>query len=387
MNGIRGLLIKFGEIALRGNNRWIFEDKLKNDIEKRFSDVQGAVVRAERGRFLVELPEGANEVAAIERAASVFGVIAVCPCVISDNRDAQTIREIAIVEAKAAGGKTFKVEVKRADKDYPIHSQELAADVGGYIATNTDLKVDVHKPDFTVFVEIRRRAYIYARVCAGLGGLPLGTTGKGMLLLSGGIDSPIAGFLAAKRGVTIEAVYFHSPPYTSERAKEKVIDLAKRLSYYTNGVKLHIVNFTDVQLHLLEHTPETRLTIMLKRSMLRIADALALQSDCQTLITGDSVGQVASQTLHSLNACESAASLPILRPLAAYDKQDIVDIAKKIGTFDISIRPYEDCCTVFVPKHPETKPKRNIIENIERKMDGLKPLIEQAIANIETLEL
>ncbi|MBQ6554977.1 MAG: tRNA 4-thiouridine(8) synthase ThiI, partial [Firmicutes bacterium] len=239
-----------------------------------------------------------------------------------------------------------------------------------------------------VMVELRNNAYIYSRLIPGFGGLPMGTSGKATLLMSGGIDSPVAGFLTAKRGVETEAVYFDSPPYTSERAKQKVIDLANRLAVFTGGIKLHIVPFTETQLKIYDCTPPEKTTILLKRAMLKAAEKIALKNGSMALVTGDSIGQVASQTMEAINAIDSAArEMPVLRPLCTMDKQEIVDVARRIGTFEISIRPYEDCCTVFVPKHPETKPKRKIIENIERKITGLDELIDEAVENTEIMEL
>jgi len=281
------------------------------------------------------------------------------------------------------------VATKRANKQFPFRSDETSGLIGEFLLNSLEgLKVKLSDPEFTLKIEIRNFTYVYSADAEvkGPGGLPPGSAGRGVLLLSGGIDSPVAGWLAAKRGIGLTAVYFHSPPYTSERAKEKVIDLAKRLSHYAGKMRLMIVNFTDIQLKLVDRTPPEKITIMLKRSMLRIAEKVAEKEKALALVTGDSVGQVASQTLHSLHAMIGAAELPILRPLACFDKHEIIAIAQKIETFDISIRPYDDCCTLFLPKHPETKPKLSIIQSIEGSIEGLEELMEEAVVGAEVVE-
>ena len=284
--------------------------------------------------------------------------------------------------------KTFKIETKRSNKSYPLESREVSAAVGEYILDEfPDFTVDVHNPELTVYIELRNDAYVYSELIKGLGGLPVGSSGKGIVMLSGGIDSPVSAFMMAKRGVEVEGVYFNSPPYTSERAKQKVVDLAERLTMFTGGFKLYVVPFTDLQLYLLENVPHDKLTIFLKRAMTRVACILGERDGALAVITGDSVGQVASQTMQGLHAISAAATMPILRPLAGFDKQEIVDIARKIGTFDISVRPYEDCCTIFVAKHPETKPKTSVIEKIESKLTELDRYINEAVENAEIIEL
>jgi thiamine biosynthesis protein ThiI len=276
------------------------------------------------------------------------------------------------------------VETKRSDKNYPITSTEISAAIGEAIFSCGNLSVDLRKPDVVLWVEIRNNVYFYVESESGEGGLPYGSSGKGVLLLSGGFDSPVAGYLAAKRGVEITAIYFHSPPFVSERAADKVRDLALQLAKFTGGVKLCIVPFTEIQVFLKENVSAVKLTIFLKRAMLHIASRLAEKEKALCLITGDSIGQVASQTIHSLAAVESAAKLPILRPLAAMDKQSIIDLATKIGTYEISVRPYEDCCTVFVAKHPENKPNATAIEKIEARFMGeLLELAEKALGEAE----
>ncbi|MCL2356104.1 MAG: tRNA 4-thiouridine(8) synthase ThiI [Defluviitaleaceae bacterium] len=288
---------------------------------------------------------------------------------------------------------SFKVETKRSDKNYPLTSTEVSAEIGAKILTSaekagTNLKVDVHTPDITLWVEIRNDVYFYITGERGEGGLPYGLSGKGVLLLSGGFDSPVAGYLAARRGVEIVAVYFHSPPFVSERAADKVKDIASQLAKYTSRVKLCVLPFTETQVFLKENTPHEKLTIFLKRAMLHIASRLADRERALCLITGDAVGQVASQTIHSLAAVESAAAFPVLRPLAASDKQEIMDTAKRIGTYEISARPYEDCCTVFVARHPENKPNFRAIERMESRIFAeLSPIMDNALNNAEFFDI
>ena len=337
------LIVKYGEIAMRGNNRRLFVTKLVENIRRNLDGEGDFCIVREQGRLVVE----------------------------SRGREM-----------------TFKVVTKRSNKLCPLTSNEVSADIGGYILENMPgLTVDIHSPDETLFVELRNDAYIYSKFIKGFGGLPYGSSGKGVSLLSGGIDSPAATFMMAKRGVEVSGVYFHSPPYTSERAKQKVLDLASIISKYTGGFKLFVVPFTDLQLYLLENVPEDKLTIFLKRSMMRAAERIAKKENALALITGESVGQVASQTIHGLNAINAACTMPVLRPLSGMDKQEIVDLAKEIGTFETSIQPYEDCCTIFVAKHPETKPKTEVINKIESRLSLLESYIDKAVADAEEFEL
>ncbi|MDR3238908.1 MAG: tRNA 4-thiouridine(8) synthase ThiI [Clostridiales bacterium] len=385
------LLIKYGEICLRGANRGLFERRLQDVIQRRLSAWHVRVFR-ENGRFLVESGEEAPDWERIMAlTVKTLGVIGVSPCVKIDDQSLPNLCETALAYLRLHAPEeafTFKIETKRADKRYPVPSLEVSAEIGGFILEHMPrAKVDVHSPQVRLRVELRNHAYVYAKTIQGVGGLPYGSSGRGVLLLSGGIDSPVAGFLTAKRGVDLTAVYFHSPPYTSERAKDKAADLAKALSSYTGAVKLYVVPFTDIQLRLHENVRLEKLTILLKRAMLRTAERIAFQENCQCLITGDSVGQVASQTLHSLLAVQSAVRLPILRPLAGMDKQEIIDWAKKIETYDISIRPYEDCCTIFVAEHPETKPNASAIEREERRAGDLEALIREAVRQAEIVKI
>ncbi len=385
------LIVKYGEIALRGNNRKLFVKQLISAIRKNLDKIGDYYVLREQGRLIVRDMNGELDYdTVIPNVICVFGVIDVCPGIRTENQDMQVLKQLALKHLKEHHDteKTFKVETKRSDKRYPLTSREVSAEIGEYILDNYDgLTVDVHNPDLKLWIELRNDAYIYSKVIRAFGGLPVGSSGKATALLSGGIDSPVAAWLIAKRGVLVNGVYFHTPPYTSERAKQKVKDLAEVVSKYTGEFKLFVVPFTDVQLFLLENVPEDKLTIFLKRAMMRSAEIIAYKENSTGLITGDSVGQVASQTMEGLNAINAVCTMPVLRPLSGLDKQEIVDIAKKIGTFDISVRPYEDCCTVFVAKHPETKPKTSVIDKIESKIyDELIKLIEEASENAEVIE-
>ena len=385
------LLVKYGEIAMRGKNRYLFENKLIHIIIKNLEDLEGYKVYKEQGRLLVKCEQGDFDYdAVIPKVVNILGVVAVCPGIEIQEKNMEIIRDVALnyMKKNYEGKKiTFKVETKRSDKQFPLDSREVSADVGGFILHGMEgLTVDVHNPDVTLMVELRNSVYIYSSLIKGFGGLPMGASGKATVLMSGGIDSPVAAFMTAKRGVEIEAVYFDSPPHTSERARQKVIDLAKKLSMYTGKFNLHIVPFTMVQHYLYNSVPPEKITIFLKRAMIKTAEKIALENNSLALVMGDSIGQVASQTMQAINAINSAAKeLPILRPLCGFDKQEIVDLAKKIDTFEISIRPYEDCCTVFVPKHPETKPKKSIIEKIESNLDELDELIEKAYKDKKTI--
>ena len=284
---------------------------------------------------------------------------------------------------------TFKVYTRRAKKSYPVNSMEVSARIGESILDAfSEAKVDVHQPELTVSVEIREKIYVYSKSIKGPGGMPVGTNGKAMLLLSGGIDSPVAGYMIAKRGVKIEAVYFHAPPYTSERAKQKVVDLAKLVAKYSGPIKLHVVNFTDIQLYIYDQCPHDELTIIMRRYMMRIAEHFAKKDNCLGLITGESIGQVASQTLQSLAATNEVCTLPVYRPVIGFDKQEIVERSWEIGTYDTSVLPYEDCCTIFVAKHPVTKPNLNVIRKSEEKLsEKIDELMEAALSTAEVIEI
>jgi thiamine biosynthesis protein ThiI len=387
------LLIKYGEISLRKGNRALYERQLMATIRKRLGpegfDGTYHVIR-EQGRILVEDMRGdVNNALLWPKLATIFGLIGICVAVKAPVCDIATLQKTAndfFCTQSVCG--SFKVAVKRSDKKYPHTSNEVAALVGGFILdSHPQLTVDLNHPDHVLWIEIRNHIYLYCHTLPCEGGLPYGASGKGVLLLSGGIDSPVAGYLMARRGVELVPVYFHSPPYTSERVADKVRDLTARLARFTDGLRLYIVPFMAVQLYLHERVQPEKLTLLLKRAMLHIASRLAVRENAQCIITGDSVGQVASQTIRSLQAVDSASALPVLRPLAAMDKQQIIDTARRIDTYDISIRPYEDCCTLFVARHPESKPKASIIEAIEKRLDALPALLEEAVENAVVYEI
>ncbi|MFW5671581.1 MAG: tRNA uracil 4-sulfurtransferase ThiI [Acetivibrio ethanolgignens] len=387
----RAFLVKYAEIGIKGKNRYIFENALRDQIKFALNGVEGEFeVVKEQGRIYIEALADFDYDETVEALKRVFGVAAICPTVLVDSNDWETLKRATgdYVE-KVYGDRafTFKVQAKRADKHYFMTSPEICMEMGAYLLERfPQLKVDVHEPEIFIHVEVRGKSYIYSQVIPGPGGMPVGTNGKAMLLLSGGIDSPVAGYMIAKRGVRIEAVYFHAPPYTSERAKQKVVDLAKLVARYAGSIKLHIVNFTDIQLYIYEQCPHEELTIIMRRYMMRIAEKLAEENHCLGLITGESIGQVASQTMHSLAATNEVCTMPVYRPVIGFDKQDIVDIAEKINTYETSILPYEDCCTIFVAKHPVTKPNINVIRKSEKRLEEkIDELFEAAMNSVETI--
>ena len=387
----QAFLIKYGEIAIKGKNRHLFEDALVKQINHALKPLeQKFEIVKQQGRIFVH-PQGTCDEEEVKDAISkVFGVVGFSPCYMTEDEGFEKLAEEIIDYMKRTYGDeahTFKVDARRARKNYPLQSMEINAKMGEKILeAMPNMKVDVHNPEIWLHIEIREQISYYSVDYPGPGGMPVGTAGKAMLLLSGGIDSPVAGWMMAKRGVTVEAVYFHAPPYTSERAKQKVIDLAKKIAKYTGPIKLHIINFTDVQLKIYEECPHEELTIIMRRYMMRIAEHFAIEDECLGLITGESVGQVASQTMQSLNATNAVCTLPVYRPLVAFDKQDIVEISYKIDTYETSILPYEDCCTIFVAKHPVTKPKLEIIEKSEKKLEGkIEDLVKIAIDTREIM--
>lgn len=384
-------LIKYGEIGIKGNNRHLFEDALCRQIGFALEKVNGEFsVTHERGRIYVNAKGGWNFDETVDALQHVFGIVGICPVAVFETKDYAALKEDLlgyIREEYPDCTSTFKVKVRRINKDFEMHSMEADAELGGAILEAfPEMKVDVHQPDILFDVEIRSQTYIYSRILPGPGGMPVGTNGSAMLLLSGGIDSPVAGWMIAKRGVTIDAVYFHAPPYTSERAKQKVVDLARQLTKYTGPIRLHVVNFTDIQLTIYDECPHEELTIIMRRYMMKIAEHFADEAGALGLITGESIGQVASQTMQSLLTTNAVCTLPVYRPLIGFDKNDIVDIAKKIGTYETSILPFEDCCTIFVAKHPVTKPNLKIIERSESHLNGkIEKLVETAIGTAETI--
>ena len=363
-------LIKYGEIGIKGKNRYMFEDALVQQIKYALKKCEGEFsIRKTQGRIYVDALTAFDYDETVERLTQVFGISGICPVVYVEDEGFEKLCETVVNYMKDMYGdveKTFKVFARRARKNYPLESQEICMEMGGVILDAfPNLTVDVHNPEIKLNIEIREKIYIYSEEIPGAMGMPVGTGGKAMLLLSGGIDSPVAGYMVAKRGVKIDAVYFHAPPYTSERAKEKVVDLARIVSKYTGTIYLHIINFTDIQLYIYENCPHDELTIIMRRYMMRIAEQIAKDTECLGLITGESIGQVASQTMQSLAVTNEVCELPVYRPLIAFDKEDIVTLSKKIGTYETSILPFEDCCTIFVAKHPVTKPNLGIIKKHE----------------------
>ncbi|MDQ0339775.1 thiamine biosynthesis protein ThiI [Caldalkalibacillus uzonensis] len=381
------VLIRYGELALKGKNRKLFENQLQENIVNQLKDLN-VKLKKTHGRLYLYLHDESFETVHA-RLKHIFGISSYSPA-IKTSLELKDIQETALkaIRAHSPFPKTFKVSVKRANKRFPYTSQEMNHKLGAHILIHTDnLKVDVHKPEVELLVEIREdAAYIMSQKFRGAGGLPVGTSGKVMLMMSGGIDSPVAGYLCLKRGLRFEGVHFHSFPFTSERAKQKVVDLAMQLSQYAGPVKLHIVPFTEIQTEIKKHIPDEYSITIMRRLMMRITEALAKKHKALGIATGESVGQVASQTLESMHTINEVTNYPVLRPLVTMDKVEIIDIAQTIGTYDISILPYEDCCTVFQPKNPKTKPDRLTAGQLEERLN-VEPLIERAVENTETLRL
>ena len=386
-------LLKYGEIGIKGKNRYLFEDALVRQIRFALKDVDGQFdVHKSQARIYVDCEGDYDYEDTVEHLKRVFGIVGICPVVRMEDQGFEKLKEDVVSyvdEMYPDKNLTFKVEARRARKTYPKTSMEINCDLGEVILEAfPETKVDVHHPDVMLNVEIRNEIYVYSQIIPGAGGMPVGTNGKAMLLLSGGIDSPVAGYMISKRGVGIEATYFHAPPYTSERAKQKVVDLARIVSRYSGSVKLHVVNFTDIQLYIYDQCPHDELTIIMRRYMMRIAEHFAKKDGCLGLITGESIGQVASQTMQSLAATNDVCTVPVYRPVTGFDKQEIVDIAEKIGTYETSIQPFEDCCTIFVAKHPVTKPNVDVIRRSEEKLaEKIEQLVREAIDTVEVIEV
>ena len=387
-------LIKYAEIGLKGKNRYKFEDALVQRIREALSEWKDIFdVYKEQERIYIDSKVDFSDYyeRVVEKLKKVFGIFTICPIKKIDFTDDYKVLSNKTLDfIKNIYGDnlsfTFKVKTRRINKKFNMHSDDISAELGhDILETFKNTKVDVHTPDVMLMIEIRKHINIYSEKIKGPGGLPIGTSGKSMLLLSGGIDSPVAGYMIAKRGVVIEAIYFHAPPYTSDRAKQKVIDLAKIVSKWAGHIKLHIINFTDIQLAIYEKCPHDKLTIIMRRYMMRIAENVADLESCISLITGESIGQVASQTVESLRVTNEVCKLPVFRPLIGFDKEEIVEVAKSIGTFETSILPYEDCCTIFVAKHPVTKPNLNNINILETKLDGIDELVKKAIETREEI--
>lgn len=383
----RVILVRYGEIALKGLNKSYFVDLLLRNIKAALKDLNGLKLEKIQGRFIVRIvPEDYEKaVAALQK---VFGIVSISKAYVIEN-DFEEMKKLALElmgEQVITEKTTFKVHSKRANKAFPIKSMDLNNKMGGYLLqNNANLSVDVKKPQIMFHIEVREKTYIYTDIIPCLGGLPVGCSGKGVLMLSGGIDSPVAGYMMAKRGVEVVGVHFHSYPYTSDRAREKVIELARIMSRYTGPMKLYVVSFTDIQQEQLLKCNEKYTTLLMRRGMMKIAERIAYMEGAMSLISGESLGQVASQTMESINATNNAVELPVFRPLIGMDKNEIIEIAQKIETFETSILPFEDCCTVFVPKHPETKPKLEKVLEEEAKAD-VDELIEEAIKNAEILK-
>lgn len=380
------ILIRYGELSLKGRNRNFFVKKLRRNVRSALQEFEQIKIETAYGRMFVLL-NGAPHEQVIEKLKKVFGIQSFSPALRVD-KDLESIYAgaLGLVKKTHFPGNTFKVSARRSDKSFEYDSNELNHKVGAHILKNTeDIKVDVRNPNLNIVVEVRHEAaYVSAEVFQGKGGFPAGTSGKAMLMLSGGIDSPVAGYLCMRRGVEIEAVHFHSPPFTSERAKQKVLDLAAKLSLYSDSIKVHLVPFTKVQETIHKEIPEEYTMTTTRRMMLKIADAIRDKRGGLAIATGESLGQVASQTLESMLAINDVTSTPILRPLISMDKIDIVRIAEEIGTIEISNRPYEDCCTVFTPPAPKTKPKLTKVVSLEGQVDW-GPLLDEAIAGTETV--
>ena len=387
----QSFLIKYAEIGTKGKNRFMFEDALIKQIRFALREVDGSFeVTKESGRIYVTAEGDYDYDDTIEALKRVFGIADICPMVQIDDRDYENLKKHVVEymdKVYPDKNLTFKVVARRGDKRYPVSSDQINRDMGEVILEAfPQMRVDVHNPDVLLRVEIRQKVNIFSLMIPGPGGMPVGTNGKAMLLLSGGIDSPVAGYMIAKRGVKIDAVYFHAPPYTSDRAKQKVVDLAKLVARYSGPMDLHVVNFTDIQLYIYEKCPHEELTIIMRRYMMRIAQAIAEKNGAIGLITGESIGQVASQTLQSLAATNEVCTMPVYRPVIGFDKQEIVDVSEKIGTYETSIQPFEDCCTIFVAKHPVTKPNINVIRNSERHLEEkIDELVKTALETTEVI--
>lgn len=386
----RVLSVSLGEVVLKGLNRKYFEDKLIKNIRRALEGLVDISIYKEQGKIYIEGLEGCEEIAT-NRLKKVFGLVYISPC-IRTTTDMEDMRQAALLAVKEFTDQvdkafTFKVDVTRSDKRYPLKSPDISRDIGGYILKNSgNLRVDVHAPQILVKVDVKEKGYVYTKRDKAFGGLPVGTNGRGLLLLSGGIDSPVAGFLMAKRGVDIDCIHFHSYPFTSERAEEKIYDLARIMARYTGPLKIFSVNLLNIQKEIGRSCPEDEMTIISRRFMMRIAEKLAAPRGYDALITGENLGQVASQTIQSVDVINRSVEIPILRPLIGMDKVDIIKWSKDIETYETSIQPFEDCCSVFLPKHPVTKPKLIDILNSESNLD-IDGLIEDALSNLKIVNI
>ena len=376
------LLCKYGEIVLKGANRRYFEETLCKTMRFRAKHYGKFNITCSQSTMMIEpLEDGADMDGMFETASKVFGIVGISRCAVCE-KDMESIKQTVLeyIPPFLAGKKTFKVEAKRSDKRFPLTSMDIAREAGGYLlSAMPSIRVDVHNPEIVVHVEVREHsAYVHAGQFKGAGGMPVGTNGKAMLLLSGGIDSPVAGYMIAKRGVQLEGIHFESFPYTSERAREKVFELAREVAQYAGSFQLHVVSLTHIQEELVKHCDEDYFTLLLRRYMMAIADRMAHKHGCGGLITGESLGQVASQTMQAIGVTDPMTTLPVFRPCIGLDKEEIIQVARKIGTFQTSIQPYEDCCTVFTPKHPRTKPVLSKVIEQEQKLD-FEALVQEAL--------
>ena len=381
------ILLKAGEIALKGLNRSVFEDRLAKNCKFRLKHLgRFQITRAQSTMYCEPLDEDIDIDEAVETLQTVFGFSKMSrACVVEKDMDAIKAAAAEYLEPVLRDCRTFKVEAKRSDKAFPLKSPAICAEVGGYLLSRfPHLRVDVHQPDFTVYVEIRdKNAYIHGPQLDGAGGMPVGSSGRAMLLISGGIDSPVAGHMMAKRGLELQAIHFAAPPYTSEYARQKVITLCREVGRYAGRIKLHVVGFTHVQEQIRDLCPEEYFTIIMRRYMMKIAERIAREEGCGALVTGESLAQVASQTLYALGCTDVAAELPVLRPVIGMDKNEIIAVARRIGTFETSILPYEDCCTVFTPRHPRTRPKLREVLRAEERLDE-EALLADALSKVES---
>lgn len=390
----KAFLIKYAEIAIKGKNRYMFEDALVRQISRALKNVDGSFnVSKTQGRVHVETEGEYDYDEVVSALTKVFGISHICPVVVLEDEGFDRLCEEVVKHVDAVypdKNTTFKVFARRARKNYPLESMEINARVGEAVLNAfPEISVDIHKPEIKLNVEIREKIYVYSEIIKGAGGMPVGTGGKATLLLSGGIDSPVAGYMISKRGVSIDAVYFHAPPYTSERAKQKVVDLAKIVARYSGRMKLNVVNFTEIQKYIYDKCPHDELTIIMRRYMMRIAEAIAKENGSLGLITGESIGQVASQTMQSLLCTnEVVESMPVYRPLIGFDKLDIIAISEKIDAYETSILPFEDCCTIWVAEHPVTKPNLGIIKKHENNMyEHIDEMFERAVSEREIIEI
>lgn len=385
------LLIRYGEVHLKGQNRSYFMRLLKEDIQNALADL-GASISAGQGRFYASGYPEEDEDEAVSRLVKVFGLHSVSRArEVEKDWNEIVSASVGLMETELAargGGCSFKVFSRRSDKTFPMDSMTIASELGHeLLEALPGLKVDVHAPQVPLSVEIREKAYVYSGETLGAGGMPAGSNGKAALLLSGGIDSPVAGYMVMKRGVDLHCIHFHSFPYTSERARDKVVALAGLLAGYGGSVVMHVVHFTEIQTTLYENCPDNQTTILLRRAMMKIAERIAEKNGCQALVTGESIGQVASQTMDSLAVTDEVVSMPVFRPCIGMDKSEIMDYARRIETYETSILPYEDCCTVFTPKHPVTRPKLAEILKSEKKIANYEELIAAAVESAETFEV